>query len=47
TSTEKEKIDRMGASWVQVGLNKEKILDTGYGHSGILWNEIADYLARQ
>ncbi|CAG8766075.1 26663_t:CDS:2, partial [Gigaspora margarita] len=89
TSTEKGEMVRMKASWVQVGLDKEKILDTGYveasnedhtsrfwlrqknqniaqsiyklvrlkeihlslvkvkGHSEILWNEIADHLARQ
>ncbi|CAG8824155.1 43407_t:CDS:2, partial [Gigaspora margarita] len=62
TSTEKGGMDRMGASWVQIGLDKKEILDTGYvvrlkeihlslvkvkSHSGILWNEIADHLARQ
>ncbi|CAG8795873.1 34080_t:CDS:2, partial [Gigaspora margarita] len=30
TSTEKRGMDRMGASWVQVGLDKEEILNTGY-----------------
>ncbi|CAG8793152.1 32811_t:CDS:2, partial [Gigaspora margarita] len=30
TLTEKRGIDRMEASWVQVGLDKEEILDTGY-----------------
>ncbi|CAG8802064.1 27782_t:CDS:2, partial [Gigaspora margarita] len=30
TSTKKGRINRMGASWVQVGLDKEKILDADY-----------------
>ncbi|CAG8772108.1 34379_t:CDS:2, partial [Gigaspora margarita] len=30
TSAKKGEIDKMVASWVQVGLDKEKILDTGY-----------------
>ncbi|CAG8847550.1 18637_t:CDS:1, partial [Gigaspora margarita] len=30
TSTEKKRIDRMGASWVQIGLDKKKILDADY-----------------
>ncbi|CAG8839007.1 30000_t:CDS:1, partial [Gigaspora margarita] len=30
TSIEKERMDRMEASWVQIGLDKKKILDTGY-----------------
>ncbi|CAG8678318.1 36705_t:CDS:2, partial [Gigaspora margarita] len=30
TPKERGRIDRMGASWVQIDLDKEKILDLGY-----------------